>query len=82
LVWCCVGLNPSGGLLDAAADWPCTEKRLYVLYQMHYQHLTKILILTRVWKRVGSTGGNNGGGGAMPCAAPRLYMYWNISAIL
>jgi hypothetical protein len=68
-------------LLDAAPDWPCTEKRLHVLYQMHYQHLTTILILTGVWKRAGSTGGNNGGGGAMPCAASRLYMYWNISAI-
>ena len=78
----CVGLNPSGGLLDAAPDWPCTKKRYHVLYQMHYKHLTTILVLTGVWKRVGSTGGNNGGGGAMPCAAPRLCMYWNISAIL
>jgi hypothetical protein len=51
LVWCCVGLNPSGGLLDAAPDWPCTEKRLHVLYQMHYQHVTTILILTGVWNR-------------------------------
>jgi hypothetical protein len=82
LVWCCVGLNPSGGLLDAAAYWPCTEKRLYVLYQMHYQHLTIILILIGVWNTAGSTGGNNGGGGVMPCAAPRLCKYWNISAIL
>jgi hypothetical protein len=49
---------------------------------MHYQHLTRILILTGVWNRAGSTVGNNGGGGAKPSAAPRLYMYWNISAIL
>jgi hypothetical protein len=75
LVWCCVGLNPSGGLLDAAPDWPCTEKRLHVLYQMHYQHVTTILILTGVWNRARLTVGNNGGGGAKPYAAPRLYMY-------
>jgi hypothetical protein len=49
---------------------------------MHYQHLTRILILTGVWNWAGSTVGNNGGGGAKPCAAPRLCMYWNISAIL
>jgi hypothetical protein len=55
---------------------------LHVLYQMHYKHLTTFLILTGVWKRAGSTGGNNGGGEAMPCAAPRLCMYWNISTIL
>jgi hypothetical protein len=42
----------------------------------------RILILTGVWNWAGSTGGNNGGGRAKPCAAPRLYMYWNISAIL
>jgi hypothetical protein len=40
----------------------CTEKRLHVLYQMHYQHVTTILILTGVWNRAGSTAGNNGGG--------------------
>jgi hypothetical protein len=45
--------------LDAAPDWPYTEKRLHVLYQMHYQHLTTIMILTGVWKRAGSTGGNS-----------------------
>jgi hypothetical protein len=55
---------------------------LHVLYQMHYQHLNIILILTGVWNRAGSTAGNNGGGGAKPCAAPRLCMYWNIFAIL
>jgi hypothetical protein len=82
LVWCCVGLNPSGGLLDAAPDWSYTEKRLHVLYQMHYQHVTIILILIGVWNRAGSTAGNNGGGRAKPCVAPRLCMYWNISAIL
>jgi hypothetical protein len=49
---------------------------------MHYQHLTTILILTGVWNRGRSTTGNNGGGEAKPCAAPRLCMYWNISAIL
>jgi hypothetical protein len=49
---------------------------------MHYQHLTIILILTGVWKKARSTVGNNGGGGAKPCAALRLCMYWNISAIL
>jgi hypothetical protein len=49
---------------------------------MHYQHLTTILILTGVWNIAGSTAGNNGGGGAKPCAALRLCMYWNISAIL
>jgi hypothetical protein len=53
-----------------------------VLYQMHYQHVTTILILIGVWNRAGSTAGNNGGGRAKPCAAPRLCMYWNISAIL
>jgi hypothetical protein len=37
------------------------------------------LILIGVWNRAGSNVGNNGGGGAKPCAAPRLYMYWNIS---
>jgi hypothetical protein len=58
------------------------REELHVLYQMHYQHLTTILILTGVWKRARSTAGNNGGGGAKPCAAPRLCMYWNISAIL
>jgi hypothetical protein len=63
-------------------DWPCIEKRLHVLYQMHYQHLTTILILIGVWNRAGSTAGNNGGGRAKPCASPRLCMYWNISAIL
>jgi hypothetical protein len=68
--------------LDAALDWPCTEKRLHVLYQMHYQHLTTILILTGVCNTAGSTAGNNGGGGAKPCAALRLCMYWNISTIL
>jgi hypothetical protein len=47
--------------LDAAPDWPCTEKRLHVLYHMHYQHVTTILILTGVWNRAGSTAGNNGG---------------------
>jgi hypothetical protein len=35
-----------------------------VLYQMHYQHLTTILILTGVWNRAGSIVGNNGGGRA------------------
>jgi hypothetical protein len=35
-----------------------------------------------VWNWAGSTGGNNEGGGAKPYAAPRLYMYWNIFAIL
>jgi hypothetical protein len=71
------------GLLDAALDCLSTEKRLYVLYQMHYQHLTIVLILTGVWNRAGSTIGNNGGGGGKkPRAAPRLCMYWNISAIL
>jgi hypothetical protein len=49
-----------------------------MLHQMHYQHLTTILILAVVWNRSGSTLGNNGGGGAKPCAAPRLCMYWNI----
>jgi hypothetical protein len=49
---------------------------------MHYQHLTTILILTGVWNRAGSIVGNNGGGWAKPCAAPRLCMYWNISVIL
>jgi hypothetical protein len=49
---------------------------------MHYQHVTTILILTGVWNRAGSTTGNNGGGGVKPYAAPRLCMYWNISAIL
>jgi hypothetical protein len=29
-----------------------------------------------------TTVGNNGGGGAKPCAAPRLCMYWNIFSIL
>jgi hypothetical protein len=43
---------------------------------------TRILILTGVWNWAGSTLGNNRGGGAKPCAAPRLCMYWNISAIL
>jgi hypothetical protein len=42
----------------------------------------RILILTRVWNWAGSAGGNNGGVWAKPCAAPRLYMYWNIFAIL
>jgi hypothetical protein len=68
--------------LDAAPDWPCTEKRLHVLYQMHYQHLTTILILTGVWNTAGSTAGNNGGGGAKSYDALRLCIYWNISAIL
>jgi hypothetical protein len=68
--------------LDAAPDCHCTEKRLHVLHQMHYQHLTTILILTGIWKKAGSIVGNNEGGGAKPCAAPRLCMYWNISAIL
>jgi hypothetical protein len=58
------------------------KKRLHVLYQMHYQHLTTILILTGVCNRAGSIVGNNGGGRAKPWAAPRLCMYWNISAIL
>jgi hypothetical protein len=49
---------------------------------MHYQHITTILILTGVWNKIGSIVGNNGGGGAKPCAVPRLCMYWNISAIL
>jgi hypothetical protein len=49
---------------------------------MHYQHVTTILILTGVWNRARSTAGNNGGDRAKPCAAPRLCMYWNISAIL
>jgi hypothetical protein len=43
---------------------------------------TRILILTGVWNRAGSAVGNNGGGGAKPCVASRLCMYWNISAIL
>jgi hypothetical protein len=43
---------------------------------------TRILILTGVWNRAGSTRGNNRGGGAKPCAAPRLCIYWNIFAIL
>jgi hypothetical protein len=43
--------------LDAALDWPCIEKRLHVLYQMQYQHLTTILILIGVWNRVGSIAG-------------------------
>jgi hypothetical protein len=43
---------------------------------------TKILILTGVWKWVGSAGGNNRGGGARHCATPRLCMYWIISTIL
>jgi hypothetical protein len=43
---------------------------------------TRILILTGVWNSAGSTVGNNEGGGAKPCAAPRLCMYWNIFAIL
>jgi hypothetical protein len=43
---------------------------------------TRILILTGVWNEEGSTGGNNRGGGAKPCAAPMLCMYWNISTIL
>jgi hypothetical protein len=54
----------------------------YVLYHMHYQHVTIILILTGVWNTAGSTAGNNGGGGVKPYAVPRLCMYWNISAIL
>jgi hypothetical protein len=33
------------------------------------------LILIGVWNRAGSIVGNNGGGGAKPCAAPRLCMY-------
>jgi hypothetical protein len=36
----------------------------------------------RSMEQRGSIVGNNGGGGAKPCAAPRLCMYWNISAIL
>jgi hypothetical protein len=43
---------------------------------------TRIFILTGVWNWAGSTGGNNRGGGAKSCAAPRLCMHWNISAIL
>jgi hypothetical protein len=43
---------------------------------------TKILILTGVWNWEGSAGGNNRGSGAKPYTAPRLCMYWNISAIL
>lgn len=43
---------------------------------------TRILILTWAWNWAGSIGGNNRGGGAKPCAAPRLCMYWNISVIL
>ena len=82
LDWCGAGLGDPWGLLDAAPDCPCTEKRLHVLYQMYYQYLTTILILTWVCNRAGSTAGNNGGGGAKPYAAPRLCMYWNISAIL
>jgi hypothetical protein len=43
---------------------------------------TWILILIGVWNWGGSTGGNKRGGGAKSYTAPRLYMYWNISAIL
>jgi hypothetical protein len=43
---------------------------------------TRILILTWVWNWAGSTAGNNEGGGAKPCAVPRLSMYWNIFAII
>jgi hypothetical protein len=43
---------------------------------------TRILILIGVWNSTGSTVGNNGGGGAKPCAVSRLYMYCNISVIL
>jgi hypothetical protein len=52
------------------------------LYPLNPGVTTRILKLTGVWNWAGSAGGNNIGGGAKPCVAPRLYMYWNISAIL
>jgi hypothetical protein len=58
------------------------EKIACVILDEYISCMTRILIRIGVWNWAGSDGGNNKGGGAKLCAAPRLYMYWNISAIL